>query len=60
MAVGVFVELPGVGGRKQPVVQAACPVVDLQALDKNQQILSELQDLDDDSSNDNSQVPVSE
>ena len=59
-AVGVFVELPGVGGRKQPVVQAACPVVDLQALDKNQQILSELQDLDDDSSNDNSQVPVSE
>jgi len=32
----------------------------LQALDKNQQILSELQDLDDDSSNDNSQVPVSE
>ena len=60
MAVGVFVELPGVSGRKQPVVQAACPVVDLQALDKNQQILSELQDLDDDSSNDNSQVPVSE
>ena len=58
MAVGVYVELPG--GRKQPVVQAACPVVDLQALDKNQQILSELQDLDDDSSNDNSQTPLSE
>ncbi|HWY71535.1 MAG TPA: hypothetical protein VNX88_22905 [Terriglobales bacterium] len=55
MAVGVYFELPP----KTPVVQAACPVVDLQALDKNQQILSELQDLDDDSSNDNSQVPLS-
>jgi len=60
MAVGVYVEFPGLGGRKRPVVQAACPVVDLQALDKNQQILSELQDLDEDSSNDNSQAPISE
>jgi len=60
MAVGVYVEMPGTRGRKQPVVQAECPVIDLQALDKNQQILSELQDLDDDSSNDNSQSPISE
>jgi hypothetical protein len=56
MAVGIYFEIPR---RTQPVVQAACPVVDLQALDKNQQVLSELQDLDDDSSNDNSQVPLS-
>lgn len=34
-----------------------CPVVDLQALDQNQQVLSELQDLDDDGSNNNS-VPA--
>ena len=60
MAVGVYVELPGVGTTKKPVVQAACPVVDLQALDKNQQVLTELQDLDDDSSNDNSLSPMSE
>ena len=60
MAVGVYVEMPGTRGRNQPVVQAECPVIDLQALDKNQQILSELQDLDDDSSNDNSQSPISE
>lgn len=58
MAVGVYFELPGRG--KQPVVEAACPVVDLRALDKNQQVLSELQDLDDDGSNDNSQSPMSE
>lgn len=32
-------------------LQAACPVVDLQALDQNQQVLNELQDLDDDSAN---------
>jgi hypothetical protein len=54
MAVGVYFELP----TRRPVVQAACPVVDLQALDKNQQVLSELQDLDDDSSND-TQMPMS-
>lgn len=30
---------------------AECPVVDLQALDQNQQVLSELQDIDDDNSN---------
>jgi hypothetical protein len=39
----------GVSGNK--ALQAACPVVDLQALDQNQQVLSALQDLDDDSSN---------
>ena len=60
MAVGVYVEMPGMRGVKKPVDLAACPVVDLQALDKNQQVLTELQDLDDDSSNDNSQVPLSE
>ncbi len=34
-----------------------CPVVDLQALDQNQQVLSALQDLDDDGSSNNS-VPA--
>ena len=58
MAVGVFFEMPGLKDRGRPIVQAACPVVDLQALDKNQQILSELQDLDEDSSND-TQIPLS-
>lgn len=56
MAVGVYMELPQT---QAPVVQAACPVVDLQALDKNQQVLSELQDLDEDSSNNDTQVPLS-
>jgi len=55
MAVGVYMELP----RKQPPLQAACPVVDLQALDKNQQVLSELQDLDEDGSNNDTQMPLS-
>jgi len=31
-------------------VEAACPVVDLQTLDKNQQVLNELQDLEEDNS----------
>ena len=44
-------------GSGQKVVQAACPVVDLQALDQNQQVLSTLQDLDDDGSSNNS-VPA--
>ena len=56
MAVGVYMELPRT---QTPVVQAACPVVDLQALDKSQQVLNELQDLDDDSSNNDTQVPLS-
>jgi hypothetical protein len=59
MAVGVFVEISPFRSKQAIVAQAACPVVDLQALDKNQQVLSELEDLDDDSSNDNSQVPLS-
>lgn len=49
MAVGggLYVAGPPVS---HPKVEAACPVVDLQALDQNQQVLNELQDLDDDSS----------
>jgi hypothetical protein len=46
-------------GPKQPMVQAECPVVDLQALDKNEQVLNELQDIDDDNSN-NTQTQVNE
>jgi hypothetical protein len=42
---GLYIGNPG-----QPIVQAACPVVDLQALDKNQQVLNDLQALDEDSS----------
>src|SRR5262249_42354806 len=57
MAVGVYMELPM--RRQAPVVQAACPVVDLQALDTNQQVLSELQDLDEDGSNNDTQMPLS-
>jgi hypothetical protein len=40
-------------------VLAECPVVDLQTLDKNRQVLSELQDLDEDGSY-NSQTTVNE
>jgi hypothetical protein len=47
----------GIGGNH--IVQAACPVVDLQALDKNQQVLNDLQALDDDSAG-SSQTQVSE
>ena len=59
MAIGVYIETPGNVTQRRPVVEAACPVVDLQALDKNQQILNELQDLDDDSTN-NAPTAVSE
>jgi hypothetical protein len=59
MAVGVYLETPGKLTRKPPVVEASCPVVDLQALDNNQQVLNELQDLDDDSTN-NAPTAVSE
>ncbi|MFL6436254.1 MAG: hypothetical protein ACJ71Q_01650 [Terriglobales bacterium] len=38
-------------GISHTTLEAACPVVDLQALDQNQQVLNELQDLDDDSTN---------
>lgn len=57
VAGGVYVAESTHGGSRQPVVQAACPVVDLQALDQNQQVLSALQDLDDDGSSNNS-VPA--
>lgn len=46
---GLYVGNPGVAGHP-PNLQAACPVVDLQALDKNQQVLNDLQALDEDSS----------
>jgi hypothetical protein len=70
VAAGAFALIMAVGGglymgnpagivNHGTTVQAACPVVDLQALDKNQQVLNALQDLDDDSSN-NSQTDVSE
>jgi anti-sigma factor RsiW len=54
MAVGGGLYVAGPNGRisGNATVQAACPVVDLQALDKNQQVLNELQDLE--SSDDNS------
>jgi len=52
MAVGGGLYVAGPSGSVSPhAVQAACPVVDLQALDKNQQVLNELQDLEEDSSN---------
>jgi len=44
---GLYIGNPG----HPPIVQAACPVVDLQSLDKNQQVLNDLQALDEDSSN---------
>lgn len=51
IAVGgaLYVENPGALGNHS-TIQAACPVVDLQALDKNQQTLNDLQALDEDSS----------
>lgn len=62
MAVGVYVEMPGSiprTGPRGPVFEASCPVVDLQALDNNSQVLNALQDLDDDSTN-NTPEAVSE
>jgi hypothetical protein len=41
-------------------VTQPCPVVDLQALDKNQQVLNELQELDDNDNGPSSQSPVNE
>jgi len=40
-------------------LRAECPVVDLQTLDRNQQVLNELQDLDEDTSS-NAQTTVNE
>jgi hypothetical protein len=62
MAVGggLYVGNPaGIGSIHGTKMEAECPVVDLQTLDKNQQILNELQDLSDDSSS-NSQPQVNE
>lgn len=62
LAVGgaLYVGNPGgIGGNHATSVQAACPVVDLQALDNNQQVLNDLQALDDDSAG-SSQTQVSE
>ena len=62
MAVGggLYVGNPmGIAGNHGNKIEAACPVVDLQTLDKNQQVLNELQELnssDDDSSNSQTQV----
>lgn len=48
---GLYVGNPGmIGGNHSTTVQAACPVVDLQALDKNQQVLNDLQALDEENS----------
>lgn len=64
-AAAVFALIIAVGGGlyvanpNQPKVQAACPVVDLQALDNNQQVLNDLQVLDDDTAG-SSQTQVSE
>lgn len=62
MAVGggLYVAGPTDMGTKN-TAQVACPVVDLQALDQNQQVLNELQDLENnDDSSSSAQAPVSE
>ena len=50
--VGLYeIQIKGNGmGSQHVVLRAECPVVDLQQLDKNQQVMSELSELDDDSS----------
>lgn len=51
----------GVDRSTGPVaVNQPCPVVDLQALDQNQQVLNELQELDDNDNGQSSQAPVNE
>ena len=59
VAGGLYVVNGPSRGASHATLQAACPVVDLQALDQNQQVLNALQDLDDDSSN-NSPAQVNE
>jgi hypothetical protein len=51
VAGGLYVAKGPIHGGASHSTLAACPVVDLQALDQNQQVLNALQDLDDDSSN---------
>jgi hypothetical protein len=48
MAAGVYVEMPNSPVQPKLKTEAACPVVDLQDLDKNQQLLNALQELDED------------
>jgi|SRR5579864_943767 len=62
MAVGGSLYVYGPAGRvsQGTQVQAACPVVDLQALDKNQQVLNELQDLENDDTTNVGQTQVNE
>ncbi len=53
---GMYIGNGGLASHHAPQTQAnlECPVTDLQALDKNQQLLNELQDLDDSNSSDGS------
>lgn len=59
---GVFVGNGGLTSHQKIKTQAnlECPVTDLQALDKNQQLLNELQDLDDSNTTDGSAATMSE
>jgi len=61
LAVGsaLYIGNPGGIASHSAAVEAACPVVDLQALDKNQQTLNDLQALDEDSAG-SPQTQVSE
>jgi hypothetical protein len=60
MAVGggLYIAGPSSGLNGHPKVEAACPVVDLKALDQNQQVLNELQDLESDDSSSSNAVEV--
>ncbi|MBV9144621.1 MAG: hypothetical protein JO065_01805 [Acidobacteria bacterium] len=62
MAVGggLYVAGPSGNGTKRTTVQAACPVVDLQELDNNQQVLNELQDLESDDASTNNPTQMNE
>jgi hypothetical protein len=62
IAGGVYVGSGGFPSATHTQANLECPVTDLQALDKNQQVLNELQDLDDTSSTDGSAAtqPVNE
>lgn len=62
MAVGGGVYMAGPLSPTAPraKVEAACPVVDLKALDQNQQVLNELQDLESDDSSSSNAVQVNE
>jgi hypothetical protein len=51
VAGGMYVVSGSHSASREHAKLAECPVVDLQALDQNQQVLSELQDIDDDNSN---------